>query len=47
MRINLRFRELLDMELYEKGFQHWVIRIIARTRFKTQEGWTEVTKLFF
>ena len=42
MRINLKFRELLDLELYEKGFQHLVIRIIARTRFKTQEGWTEV-----
>lgn len=39
MKIDLRFIDQLDLELFEKGITVLNIRIIAQVRFKTPNGW--------
>lgn len=41
MRLNLSFREHIDLEALEKGIKVITIRVIAQIRFKTSNGWTE------
>lgn len=41
MRIQLSFKEYLDLELLDKGFPQRLVRVIANVIFKTKQGWTE------
>ena len=40
-RVDLAFRQNLDLELFQKKVEVWLRRILVLTRFKTPTGWTQ------